>query len=204
MSTEEEHDEEVCRICFDAAPPLISPCRCLGTQRLVHAECLDAWRARSANPRSFYRCDQCGEPYRLRRHAWAPLLESRAAHSAVASVLVVALIASATLLLRSLPVARVFAAVVGLPDPPSVLEHVCGGLVGVGVLGVTAAARERAREQASRAWVLGFLTAWHDARVGRVLVLFGAWHAACAVHGAVTVGATRVLVRCASVLDRVA
>ena len=33
--------------------------------RFVHPECLNEWRAQSANPRSFYLCDQCGYQYNI-------------------------------------------------------------------------------------------------------------------------------------------
>jgi len=33
--------------------------------RFVHPECLNEWRAQSANPRSFYQCDQCGYQYNI-------------------------------------------------------------------------------------------------------------------------------------------
>lgn len=50
-----------CRICMEAEPvgSLVSPCRCRGTMKYVHRECLQKWRATSSNQRSYYRCDQC-------------------------------------------------------------------------------------------------------------------------------------------------
>jgi uncharacterized membrane protein (DUF373 family) len=60
-----------CRICFGTdvieGNPLISPCRCRGTMKYVHLECLQQWRLMSGRNKSFYQCDQCGYQYRLSR-----------------------------------------------------------------------------------------------------------------------------------------
>lgn len=50
-----------CRICMETEPAgsLFSPCRCRGTMKYVHRECLQRWRSTSTNQQSFYRCDQC-------------------------------------------------------------------------------------------------------------------------------------------------
>ena len=68
------HDEDApqCRICFDGGcfgeqGPLFRPCRCSGSMAWVHRECLDQWRRSSANPRSFFRCDNCLFEYRFGR-----------------------------------------------------------------------------------------------------------------------------------------
>lgn len=59
----------LCRICFDGEDtptnPLLRPCHCRGTMAHVHVECLNEWRKRSANPRSFYQCDTCKFQYKF-------------------------------------------------------------------------------------------------------------------------------------------
>ena len=64
-----DEPEKQCRICFDdaddASNPMLRPCRCRGSMAWVHMGCLDHWRTNSANPRSFYRCDQCHFEYRF-------------------------------------------------------------------------------------------------------------------------------------------
>lgn len=57
----------VCRICLDTEPrfSLFRPCKCGGTNKYVHAECLQRWRAYSQNKFSHYRCDQCKYNYNL-------------------------------------------------------------------------------------------------------------------------------------------
>ena len=37
----------------------------------IHVKCLNQWRAVAPNARSYYRCDQCGYEYNLRRAEWA-------------------------------------------------------------------------------------------------------------------------------------
>ena len=56
-----------CRICFDDTPPFISPCRCTGTQRYVHLECLNRWRLTTANPAALSACQTCGLKYHIVR-----------------------------------------------------------------------------------------------------------------------------------------
>jgi len=83
---EEVVDEEpLCRICLsgrdDADPSLgrfIQPCLCRGTMAFIHVGCLQRWRTTSPSPKSFYRCDQCGYRYKLRRAKIAGLAENTA------------------------------------------------------------------------------------------------------------------------------
>jgi len=70
--------QPMCRICLGdrEAGRLISPCMCSGTLRFVHVECLNMWRMASANPRSFYQCDQCQYRYSFNRAVYASILRS--------------------------------------------------------------------------------------------------------------------------------
>ena len=75
-------EDAVCRVCFgsayeNGAGKLIAPCMCDGTMKYVHPRCLNEWRASSANPHSFYRCDQCHYEYDVTRTRYAALLESQ-------------------------------------------------------------------------------------------------------------------------------
>lgn len=55
-----------CRLCLGQAEDgLIAPCRCAGSGRWVHRECLDTWRASGQNPRAFTHCCACGFRYKL-------------------------------------------------------------------------------------------------------------------------------------------
>lgn len=62
---DEEGMPRACRSCQEEDPEsdLIAPCRCSGSIKYVHRKCLDEWRAVSANPESFSKCDICKQLY---------------------------------------------------------------------------------------------------------------------------------------------
>ncbi|PWZ02767.1 hypothetical protein BCV70DRAFT_142650, partial [Testicularia cyperi] len=76
----------ICRICLDGPTTeseggeslgrLLSPCRCKGTMKYVHATCLDRWRTISVRTSSSVACDQCGAPYRFRRSRFVGIATS--------------------------------------------------------------------------------------------------------------------------------
>ncbi len=61
------YNEECCRICmsnsYDYNNPLISPCKCNGSIKWTHLECINTWR--SVNKNNFYKCDLCRYNYDL-------------------------------------------------------------------------------------------------------------------------------------------
>lgn len=67
-----------CRICLEGEDEelghLFAPCRCAGSMRLVHAACLERWRASAPGRASYYRCDTCLYEYKLRRACLGRLL----------------------------------------------------------------------------------------------------------------------------------
>eukprot|EP00933_Yihiella_yeosuensis_P031077 TRINITY_DN2461_c1_g1_i1.p1 TRINITY_DN2461_c1_g1~~TRINITY_DN2461_c1_g1_i1.p1 ORF type:complete len:358 (+),score=59.90 TRINITY_DN2461_c1_g1_i1:69-1076(+) len=68
-----------CRICLDSEETaetgrLFSPCKCTGSMRFVHVNCLNAWRSRSENNSSYYKCNSCKYRYRLERLRFSTLL----------------------------------------------------------------------------------------------------------------------------------
>jgi hypothetical protein len=53
-----------CRICMDeesdpVANPLINPCKCAGSTKYVHRQCLLKWRTMKEGTHAFYRCEIC-------------------------------------------------------------------------------------------------------------------------------------------------
>ncbi|KAI9012742.1 hypothetical protein BC832DRAFT_547898 [Gaertneriomyces semiglobifer] len=70
-------DDRICRICFGGQEDepelgrLLSPCKCNGTMKYVHVECLNEWRRNSRKKESFYQCDQCLYRYNFARTTWA-------------------------------------------------------------------------------------------------------------------------------------
>ncbi|KAL3370347.1 hypothetical protein AABB24_007397 [Solanum stoloniferum] len=62
-------DEHIqCRICLESdGRDFIAPCKCKGTSKYVHRECLDHWRAVKEGF-AFAHCTTCKAPYHLRAH----------------------------------------------------------------------------------------------------------------------------------------
>ena len=58
-----QHDGPSCRICFESQVGLIAPCRCKGTVKYIHRECLDTWRASHTTADCFTHCPQCKFEY---------------------------------------------------------------------------------------------------------------------------------------------
>ena len=63
---EEEAEEERCRLCFGGEDdgPLVQPCACRGSAKLIHKHCLERWRRTSPREDAAYRCGQCMDEYR--------------------------------------------------------------------------------------------------------------------------------------------
>jgi len=78
-----EFDNRVCRICFGGvndileSGKLISPCKCKGSMKYVHVNCLNDWRLASANKASYYQCDQCKYKYHFQRTKLANIISNR-------------------------------------------------------------------------------------------------------------------------------
>lgn len=56
-----------CRICLDEENirNLISPCRCNGTSKYVHYECLEQWRVNNPNHDAQIKCMECNTEYKI-------------------------------------------------------------------------------------------------------------------------------------------
>lgn len=72
----ESNDLPTCRICLGPQEqnndPLIHPCKCRGSTKWVHRQCLNTWR--NTNARLYFQCDICHFRYKLRNLQWAALL----------------------------------------------------------------------------------------------------------------------------------
>ena len=66
----ENHEDDICRICFETDNNinnrLIVPCKCSGSSRFIHEQCLTIWR-RSNMPNSDPRikCMECNFKYQI-------------------------------------------------------------------------------------------------------------------------------------------
>ena len=56
-----------CRLCFDedTKTNLIYPCRCSGTSKYVHKNCLNEWRMLADNREAFNKCFECDYSYKF-------------------------------------------------------------------------------------------------------------------------------------------
>lgn len=67
-----------------ASPPgdggrLLRPCKCKGTQKYVHEDCLSAWRLQDPlQKRNYWQCPTCGYAYNLQRLSYGRWLSSTA------------------------------------------------------------------------------------------------------------------------------
>ena len=61
-------DEKECRICFEEETqdnPFITPCRCNGTSKYVHLDCLETWRNENIGRDAFDMCMECRYRYKF-------------------------------------------------------------------------------------------------------------------------------------------
>lgn len=59
-------NRNICRICFEEQKenrPLISPCRCSGSSKYIHYDCLETWRNTTSNEEAKKKCMECNAPY---------------------------------------------------------------------------------------------------------------------------------------------
>ncbi|GAA6043848.1 hypothetical protein JCM8097_007235 [Rhodosporidiobolus ruineniae] len=95
-----DEEEPVCRICLDGDDEstreelgrLFVPCKCSGTARFVHEECLRQWRHADLQ-NAFYKCGQCGYRYRFRQTKWTRIVSHKRS-STILAILIVCLVAS--------------------------------------------------------------------------------------------------------------
>ncbi|PPQ69487.1 hypothetical protein CVT26_002833, partial [Gymnopilus dilepis] len=74
MSMQEAEEQDTCRICSAPAEPdqpLFHPCKCSGTIRYIHQDCLTTWLAHSKKKN----CDVCKHPYAFTK-VYAPDMPS--------------------------------------------------------------------------------------------------------------------------------
>lgn len=63
----ESFDRHMCRMCLedDDKCNLIYPCKCKGSSKYVHKNCLNEWRTTSENTHNFKRCELCHHEYKI-------------------------------------------------------------------------------------------------------------------------------------------
>lgn len=127
---------------------LLSPCKCKGSQKYVHEECLGAWRrADPMQKRNYWECPTCRYRYHLQRLTWSACISSTAAQLA----LTLLIIASSVFLLGFVadPIINMYIdpytaiATGGGPrdsliwedEPTTWFEHMVKGIASLGLVG---------------------------------------------------------------------
>ena len=112
MQGQRHYGPRTCRICLEVVPPtyhppseyasgffqgkptvtyesedggrLLRPCKCKGSSKYVHEDCLQAWRMQDPmQKRNYWVCPTCGFRYRLERMNWARWIGSSGESRAV-------------------------------------------------------------------------------------------------------------------------
>ena len=73
------NDTYICRICLQEDNPnnMIYPCKCNGTSKYVHKDCLNQWRMMSDNSDAKYKCFECNYEYQIINYPYSPSLLSK-------------------------------------------------------------------------------------------------------------------------------
>lgn len=206
-----EPEELACRLCF-AGPEydsLIAPCKCIGSMRHVHTSCLNEWRTQSANPQSYFRCDQCQYVYLTERTPLADWLESRWLHRVVSAVVFVLAVALCGLLFGGVerwfyvlvewsPASRRNPSFVQALAGPR-LDRLMAGLLSVSSVGFALSARDAVRAHGGQLvpWLcgLGASVAASGVRLLRVIAVLSTVHSAATIMVEVQRRARLMLVR---------
>ncbi|GIL98217.1 hypothetical protein Vretimale_3633, partial [Volvox reticuliferus] len=125
-----------CRICMDEefdpiSNPLISPCKCSGSTKYVHRQCLLKWRSMKSGTQAYYRCEICHYRYQFRRLWWAQVL----GHPITSILIFSALLTASAWLLGYVPIMELM---LGVPPGSHIGLHFLNGFLLVGLLGALA------------------------------------------------------------------
>ena len=140
------------RVTYESPPGdggrLIRPCKCKGSQKYVHEDCLGAWRRQDPlQKRNYWQCPTCRYKYRLQRLSWGRWLSSGVSQVAltllifVTAMFVLGFVADPIINLYLDPVTTI--ATAGGPrdslffedEPATWAEHFTKGLASLGLLG---------------------------------------------------------------------
>ncbi len=140
------------RVTYESPPGdggrLIRPCKCKGSQKYVHEECLGAWRRQDPlQKRNYWQCPTCRYKYRLQRLSWGKWIGSSAAQVGltvaifVVMLFVLGFVADPIINLYLDPVTTIYTAggprgsLVYEDEDASWTEHFVKGLASLGLLG---------------------------------------------------------------------
>lgn len=127
---------------------LLRPCKCKGSQKYVHEQCLSAWRLQDPlQKRNYWQCPTCSYKYKLQRLTWSAWISSTAAQVGLtlfiffAAMFILGFVADPIINLYLDPVTTI--ATAGGPtgslvydeDVTGWTEHFVKGLASLGLLG---------------------------------------------------------------------
>lgn len=127
---------------------LLRPCKCKGTQKYVHEDCLNAWRlADPLQKRNYWECPTCRYRYHLQRLTWATHISSTGAQIALTiaillgTIFVLGFIADPIINMYLDPYDTIMSAggptgsLIYEDEPATWGEHFVKGLASLGLLG---------------------------------------------------------------------
>ncbi|GAB7330000.1 hypothetical protein MBLNU13_g01694t1 [Cladosporium sp. NU13] len=138
------------RVTYESADGgrLLRPCKCKGSQKYVHEECLGAWRmADPLQKRNYYECPTCRYRYQLQRLTWSSWISSTSAQIGltvgifVVTMFVLGFFADPIINLYLDPVTAVAegggptGSLIFEDEDPGWAEHFAKGLASLGLLG---------------------------------------------------------------------
>lgn len=127
---------------------LLCPCKCRGSQKYVHEDCLSAWRRQDPTQRrNYWECPTCRYKYRLQRLTWSSWISSTASQIAltllifIVSIFALGFVADPIINMYLDPVSTI--ATAGGPtgsfifedEPATWWEHMAKGVASLGLLG---------------------------------------------------------------------
>jgi len=140
------------RVTYESPPGdggrMIRPCKCKGSQKYVHEDCLSAWRRQDPlQKRNYWQCPTCSYKYHLQRLTWGRWLSSTASQITltlfifVAGMFILGFVADPIINLYLDPVSTIYTAggptgsLIFEDEPATWAEHFLKGLASLGLLG---------------------------------------------------------------------
>ena len=97
-----ETDEKSCKICLDtgsSSSPFIHPCKCAGSVKYVHEECLKTWLISLGKDLEHSKCELCQTNYKMKFHIMRRCLPRESCKNASAHCIFIPILFSVLLML---------------------------------------------------------------------------------------------------------
>ncbi|KAK5175111.1 uncharacterized protein LTR77_000248 [Saxophila tyrrhenica] len=140
------------RVTYESPPGdggrLLRPCKCKGTQKYVHSDCLTAWRLQDPlQKRNYWQCPTCSYKYHLQRLSYSRWISSTASQVGltlaifVVGMFILGFVADPIINLYLDPITTISTAggptgsLIFEDEPATWAEHFIKGLASLGLLG---------------------------------------------------------------------